>query len=103
MRVNIDFTTKIEHNLWTQEVQDNFESLIVTATIFDYRLHYSKSVSLYGNLRLSFISENKRINMYFKLNRTEILEIRITSTHAAGKVFEPDFFDVAIEFAKSLL
>ncbi|MNM48965.1 hypothetical protein D3C76_225980 [compost metagenome] len=107
MRVNIDFAARIEHNLWTQEIQDNFESLIVMADILDYRLDYrwsyTKSIDLRSSLRLSFIGENKRIYFYFRLYRNEILEIRITSTNDAGKVFEPDLFDIAIEFVKSLL
>lgn len=100
-------------NLWEKNIQDNFESLIVIAELFDFKVERQDIYSVFANskdFKFLFKKNNKSFAMEFILYKDKIEYIKIIKRSSEEIMYElqqfifrAKKFNDAIEFAKSLI
>ncbi|MNY25989.1 hypothetical protein D3C86_1598070 [compost metagenome] len=94
----------MEQSRWIQEIQDDFESFLVTATMLGYDLKKSTSNDPIKRNRYYIKLKNKKlIIILFDFSEFKTIDSISVLTQKNERVFTNNQFQEAIDFMKSLL
>lgn len=104
MHIKYNDELPIKHINWNKEVQDDFESFLVTAELLDYGLQKSASKKDHKFNKYCFKLRNKKmIVILFKFSELETIDSISVLTKTKDQVFTNNQFTEAISFMKSVL
>ncbi|MNJ90362.1 hypothetical protein D3C87_79580 [compost metagenome] len=101
MKIQIGNNTYIEHEHWNQEIQENFDVMIVSATILNYE------IKTYRVLRKEYdvdLVGKRKIEITFRFTDDLIIDHLVISTPGRRNcAFSTYQFQEAINYINSLL
>ncbi|MNM48963.1 hypothetical protein D3C76_226000 [compost metagenome] len=101
MKIQIGNNTYIEHERWTEEIQENFDVMIVSAAILNYEIKTYRVLQKEYDINLV---GKREIEITFRFTNDLIIERLVVSTKGRRNcAFSTYQFQEAINYINSLL